>query len=125
MKTKILAILLTLLPSVILADTMIIECKYTEFAQPDGLHKTKEDFVLQFLIDKNTGKSYILGNNGSAEVIRMGSEDQITFVEITGVKNVMTTTMAFDNGKSVHSRNTVSFGDLIPSQYYGSCVDKL
>ncbi|GLO63828.1 hypothetical protein MACH09_43360 [Vibrio sp. MACH09] len=55
----------------------------------------------------------------------MGSEDQITFVEITGVKNVMTTTMAFDNGKSVHSRNTVSFGDLIPSQYYGSCVDKL
>ena len=117
---KVIA-LFALLPSLVLADTMTLECIYTQYAQPDGLHMTEKDFVLKFLIDKNSGKSYILGNNGSAEVISTGTDEQLTFLEVTGVKTVMSTTVLLGSGESVHSRNTVSFGSLIPSQYYGEC----
>lgn len=119
---KKLIALLALLPSLALADTITIDCTYTEFAQPDGLHKTESNFNLKFLIDKKTGQSYILGNNGSAEVISTGTDEQLTFLEVTGVKNIMSTTIVIDSGESVHSRNTVSFGKLIPSQYYGECL---
>ncbi|TMX33490.1 hypothetical protein DA096_10350 [Vibrio rotiferianus] len=82
---KIIA-LLALIPSLVLVDTMTIECTYKEYAQPDGLHTTENDFILKFLIDKETGKSYIMGNNGSAEVISTGTEELLTFLEVTGAK---------------------------------------
>ncbi len=125
MKAILLTGLIAILPLTAVSDTVTIECTYTEYAQPDGLHMTEKDFVLKFLIDQESKKSYILGNNGSSDVIRIGSKEQVTFVEVTGVNTVMTTTMEFTTGKSVHSRNSVSFGDLIPSQYYGECKNML
>ena len=44
----------------------------------------------------------------------------ITFQETLGTGAVQTTTIAKD-GKSVHSRHTMSPGMLTPSQYYGTC----
>lgn len=114
--------LLALIPVLSFADTITIDCAYPNNADPQGVHKTKGEFNLKFLVDKKTGKSYILGNNGSADVISVGDSTQLTFIEITGAKTVMTTTLALSTGKSVHSRNSVSFnGTLIPSQYYGTC----
>ena len=42
------------------------------------------------------------------------------FIEFTGSGNVVTTTIT-EKGVSVHSRNSVVFGKLIPSQYYRTC----
>jgi hypothetical protein len=54
----------------------------------------------------------------------MRSGEGITFIEITGGGNVMTTTID-QKMVSAHSRNTVVLGgDLLPSQYYGKCVSK-
>ena len=44
----------------------------------------------------------------------------VSFVEITGAGNVVTTTVT-EKGVCVHSHNSVIFGKLVPSQYYGSC----
>ncbi|ELE6590297.1 MULTISPECIES: hypothetical protein [Vibrio] len=106
------------------AATTTIECTYTKYSDPEGLHETNNDFVLRYLLDPETNKAYVLGNNGSNEVAIINGSDQVTFVEATGTGNIMTTTIT-DSKKTVHSRNTVVFGgELIPSQYYGHCVQK-
>jgi len=74
-------------------------------------------------VDKAAGKSYLLGNNSSFEVQRLESNDQLAFLEITVTGNIMTT--AIDRQlNSVHSRNSVIFGEMLPSPYYGKCEIK-
>ena len=104
------------------AETTTYVCNYSSYVNEEGLHSVEEGkFVLTFLIDLETGKAYMLGNVGSTEVRMLTSSGGLSFIEITSVGNVMTT--AIDTkGKSVHSRNSVMFGDLIPTQYYGKCV---
>lgn len=102
--------------------TQTYECLFTNFSNPEGNHK--ETFKLTFMIDEKTKKSYMIGNNGSSKVAHIDKGNGISFVEITGLGNVMTTTID-SNMKAVHSRNTVGIlGELLPSQFYGSCVVK-
>ena len=106
------------------ADTTTLVCDYKVAATTDGLQLIEESFVLTFLTDDETSKSYLIGNNGSEEVqVIENSYSAWTFVEITNSGNVMTTTVT-ESGDSVHSRNSVILGDLVPSQYYGKCEAK-
>ena len=100
------------------ADPITYFCKYDRVATPDGLEAT-DNFDLTFVMDVEAEKFYMVGNNGTTEVSPVSGSEHLTFVEITAVGNVMTTTIT-NSGISVHSRNTVMFGDLIPSQYYGT-----
>lgn len=86
-------------------------------------HEVNKRFELNFIVDKAAGKSYLLGNNGSYKVQLLESSDQLAFFEITATGNIMTT--AIDRKlNSVHSRNSVMFGEMLPSQYYGKCEVK-
>ena len=78
------------------------------------------DFNLTFIVDGENNTAYMVGNNGSAEIAILSSSGNINFLEVTDTGNMMTTTID-SKLKSVHSRNSVLFGDLIASQYYGSC----
>ena len=100
------------------------DCKFPTYSANDGLHTTKK-FDLTFRLDTISNKAYMEGNNGLADVVSIynKSEESITFVEVTSGKNVMTTTVTPD-GVAVHSRNTVMFKKLVPSQYYGTCTIK-
>ena len=122
MKNVILTLgVLLLAPSIASADTVSITCTYELMASNEGMTQP-EDFVLRFLMDGETGKAYMMGNNGSTEVeMILNSGEAWTFVEMTDTGNVMTTTVTV-SGDSVHSRNSVLFGELVPSQYYGTCV---
>ncbi len=103
------------------AETTTYVCNYSSYVNEEGLHSVEEEFVLTFLVDLETDKAYMLGNAGSTEVRMLTSSGGVSFIEITSVGNVMTT--AIDTkGKSVHSRNSVMFGELLPAQYYGKCV---
>lgn len=107
-----------------IAATTTIQCTYDRYSSPDGFHHLDEDFELSFVIDPENKKSYVLGNNGSNEVIKVSGGDHFSFLEMTGANNIMSTTIT-SSMESVHSRNTVGFGGaLIPSQYYGECVVK-
>ena len=65
----------------------------------------------------------MVGNNGSTEIQMSDSIDHIGFLEVTSTGNLMITAIDM-NMKSVHSRNSVMFGEMIPSQYYGTCKKK-
>ncbi len=120
---KSLIVLILMFPMLVIAETTNYSCNYTSYSDKDGNHKVKNKFELNFLVDRATGKSYMLGNNGSSEVTALEAKDQISFIELTTSRNVMTT--AIDGElNSVHSRNSVMFGKMIPSQYYGKCVVK-
>lgn len=105
------------------ADTLTFVCDYKNYSNEKGAHKAEADFRLTFVVDGEAKKSYLVGNNGSSEVTLIKNADGVSFLEVTDVGNVMVTTIA-DNMKTVHSRNGIISGDLIPSQYYGSCALK-
>ncbi|SHO57030.1 hypothetical protein [Vibrio quintilis] len=107
-----------------LASSSTLECVYKKYADPEGVHVTKNEFILRYLIDPDADKVYVSGNNGSNEVVKVPGNDRVSFLEVTGTGNVMVTTIT-NTMDTVHSRNTVVFGgDLIPSQFYGKCTAK-
>ena len=122
-KMKLIATLLFLLPALAYADITTYSCNYTTYSDQEGKHTVNVKFELNYIVDKAAGKSYLLGNNGSSEVKLLESEDQISFLEITATDNLMTTTID-SKLNSVHSRNSVMFGEMLPSQYYGKCEVK-
>ena len=120
---KLLIFLTFMFPVLAMAEITNYSCNYTSYSDKDGNHKVKNKFELNFILDRTTSKSYLLGNNGSAEVKAFETEDQIAFIELTATGNIMTT--AIDSKlNTVHSRNSVMSGKMIPSQYYGKCVIK-
>jgi hypothetical protein len=62
-----------------------------------------------------------MGNAGSSEVQIINGTHGISFLELTQTGNVMVTSIT-NAGDSVHSRNSIIFDKLIPSQYYGKCA---
>lgn len=124
MKTLILIALVLLSYSATYADTTTYFCNYPKYADAEGLHKQKGTFELRFLVNNPPEKSYLVGNNGSAEVgVILNWDGGITLVEITNSGNVMTTAISKD-GESTHSRSNSIAGQLVPSQHYGKCVVK-
>ena len=120
---KYFAIILLVFSGSAFADTTTYICDYPTYSDQEGSHKVKGKFVLTFIVDKAANKTYMLGNLGTTEIKRFESFDQIAFIDVTDTGNIMTT--AIDaNMNSVHSRNTVLLGELIPSQYYGKCEKK-
>ncbi len=120
---KFLIFIIFMIPMLATAKTTNYFCNYTSYSDQNGNHKVKSKFELNFIVDRATDKSYLLGSNGSAEVKAFETKDQIAFVELTASGNVMST--AIDSKlNTVHSRNSVMFGEMIPSQYYGKCVIK-
>jgi len=98
-------------------------CNYSSYSDQDGNHKVKEKFELVFVTDEDTGQSYLIGNNGTEKVEEFVLKDRVSFLEVTQTGNIMTTAIDIELS-SVHSRNTIIAGKLIPSQYYGKCVIK-
>ena len=129
MKRKITAILMAITIGGLISDDGFAAttylCNYTTYSDQEGNHKVEEKFELIFIVDKATGKSYMLGNNDvSFEVRLLESGNQLAFLEVTPSGSFMTT--AIDRKlNSVHSRNTVMLGKVLPSQYYGKCEVKL
>jgi hypothetical protein len=120
---RIIPFLVLFLPALALADTITYSCNYTRYSDQEGNHKVKEIFELNFTVDNEAGESYLLGNNGSSEVKMLESGDQLAFLEVTATGNLMTTVID-SKLNSVPSRNSVMFGEMIPSQYYGKCKIK-
>ncbi|MFN8371000.1 MAG: hypothetical protein U0T83_10310 [Bacteriovoracaceae bacterium] len=125
---KLLTIILLFLPIIASAKEIIrnkvleVHCNYPEYALQDGIHKSKESFDLNFMIDVGNKKTFFKGNNGISEVTLVLTDDGtgFSFIEIAPNGSVMTT--AIDkNMKSVHSRNSIIGGVLYPQQYYGTC----
>jgi hypothetical protein len=99
------------------------DCTFTHRNTQNGLEKEK--LKLTFAISEIDDKAHVIGNTGTpSEVFHIDKGFGKTFIEITDLGNVMTTTID-KKMKAVHSRNTVGFsGKLIPQQFYGSCTKR-
>lgn len=65
---KILATVALLFPFCVSAATIGYNCAFKMEATPSGLKKLSEPFMLNYISDSSTGKAYLMGNNGSADV---------------------------------------------------------
>ena len=120
---KFLILLLILIPTLAFGDTTAYFCNYPTWSDEGGLHESKEKMELSFIVDNETGKGYVLADESANVMVVPNSLGGISFIEITGSKNVMTTTID-EKMNSVYSLHTIFLGKLIPSQYYGKCVRK-
>jgi hypothetical protein len=121
--TSVVAILFAAsISSDAIAGPMTFECTFPISSTFDegNVEVEKGDFKMQFLVDAD--KAYMIGNNGANEVMTIGNDGGVTFIEVTGTGNVMMTT--FNNNGAVHSRHTIIGETLLPSQYYGTCIKK-
>jgi hypothetical protein len=106
------------------AETITFVCDWPTYSDMEGIHEVNEKYEATYILDTETGKAYLIGSNGSSEVLATPPVDgNISFIEITPGGYVMTTTITASLD-SVHSRNSVMLGELIPSQYYGKCEIK-
>jgi hypothetical protein len=112
---------IALTPEVHAQQTRTFSCSFPTYSNAEGLQRERGGLSLTFLIDLNTRKAYVIGNNGSEEVRLIPNNAGFTLLEVTGTGNVATTTIAFE-GSAVHSRNMLITSNLIPSQYYGRCT---
>jgi hypothetical protein len=101
------------------AATTSYACNFSVEATPKGLSAQKLE--LRYVVDDGTKRAYLIGNAGSSEVKEIPNASGVSFVEITDSGNIMITAIS-ESGDSVHSRNGIMFGQLVPSQYYGKCV---
>jgi hypothetical protein len=88
-------------------------------AEMDGT-KPANNFTLEFTHDNITNDAFLRGNNGVSPVFAIQGTEGITFLEPLQSGAVQMTVVAA-NGSSAHSRHTLIAGDLVPSQYYGTC----
>jgi hypothetical protein len=103
------------------ASALQFVCTYPKFfAWNDAKPGEAKDFVLKFSLDTLTKKAFLTGNQGVEEVRVVNGDGGITFIEVLDTGAVQTTTISKD-GRSVHSRHTIMFGELVPSQYVGQC----
>lgn len=105
------------------ADTNTYVCNYPRYSDQTGNNETSTPFKLTFIVNIFPEKSYMIGNNGATEVRSFVGEEHFSLIEITPAINLMLTTI--NSGLvSVHSRNTVIYGEIVPTQYYGKCIKK-
>lgn len=94
-------------------------CSYPIFANLEGLRKAS-DFSMEFTYDTLTGDAFMVGNNGTSKVFAQKGSEAITFLEPLP-SGAVQVTIVDENGSSAHSRHSIIIGDLVPSQYYGTC----
>jgi len=119
MKRLITFITLTLLAKTCYAETLV--CDFPKYHSQDETRlQTATGFGLTFQYDPITREAFMEGNNGIAGVALTNGYDGVTFLEFLPTGAVQSTTVA-KSGAAVHSRHTLMLGDLVPTQYYGTC----
>jgi hypothetical protein len=117
----ILAAFVCLVPIPARCDTITYACQYQSYSNQKGNHKMPEEFKLVFAVDTAKETAKTIGSKGSFDVEMLYSPSGgMTFIEMIDGGKVLTTTID-PSGKSVHSRNIIVEGEILPSQYYGTC----
>ena len=122
-KSAFAAVMLFATAGVAAAQTY--QCDFTYWHDDSG-STGKEKMNLTFIVDLAANKATVTGNLGTGKVDFVVGVYGISFIEETAVGNIMLTTINHKSGKAVHSRhtNTLLFGGVLYSQWYGKCVEE-
>lgn len=120
---KIIIVLTSILASIQSYASIMYECNFSYNANHKEFQKLQKPFELKIISDDKNNVHYLIGDSGSSQLTKVKNLYGINFLEVTDVGNIMVTTIS-NSGQSVHSRNSLIFGEFVPSQYYGSCIIK-
>lgn len=106
-------------------------CEFTTYATEKGSYRGE---IMRFsLVTNDTNGTYSMkGSNGTSQGNIIRGDKGLSFIKVTKLGNITTTTMSRippidGKQKAVHSRNILTGGKLLASQYYGTCqiVDEI
>ncbi len=102
------------------ASSITYDCDFPRQSNQTGNHAVTKKFAMTFSYDAVTKEAVMVGNNGVSDVHMLKGEWGKTFLEPLGSGAVQSTTI-LPSGEAVHSRHSILFDEIIPSQYYGKC----
>lgn len=108
-------------PSLSSAASVTYACDFPRWSDNTGTHPSKQKFSMKFAYDTITKEAFMIGNGGVSNVVAVNGDEGITFLERLPTGAVQTTTIIM-SGAAVHSRHSIMFDELTPSQYYGRCA---
>lgn len=84
----------------------------------------EEKFHIVFKIDTITGKAFMQGNVGLADVELYVGQDAFLLFQQAEDGEIMVTsiTTILRDGRAVHSRNTIIAGEIVAAQHFGRCL---
>ena len=106
-------------------------CEFTTYATEKGTFKG--DPVRFTIVSNDANGTYTLkGTSGQSRGNIIRGDKGLSFIKVTNLGNITTTTITYvppfdKDQKAVHSRNVLTEGKLLASQYYGTChkVDEI
>lgn len=125
MKNVLLMVLLSMFGFAADTKQTTFACEFTTYATEKGTFKG--DPVRFTIVSHDTNGTYTLkGTNGQSRGNIIRGDKGLSFIKVTNLGNITTTTITsvppFDKEqKAVHSRNILTGGKLLASQYYGTC----
>jgi hypothetical protein len=131
MKNVLLVILLSVFGIANENKHTTFSCEFTTYATEKGTYRG--DIMRFTIVTNDTNGTYTMkGNNGTSQGNIISGDKGSSFIKVTKRGNITTTTMSRippleEKQKAVHSRNILSGGKLLASQYYGTCqlVDEI
>ena len=125
MKNIVLVVLFSVLSVAADLKQTTFACEFTMYATEKGTFKG--DPVRFTIVANDTNGTYTLkGTSGQSKGNIIRGDKGLSFIKVTKLGNITTTTITLspplkDDQKAVHSRNILSGGKLLASQYYGKC----
>jgi hypothetical protein len=95
-----------------MAEMLVYKCEF------EDEHSDKLSLV--FKIDTNERLAIMEGNLGMSKLDYHIGNEAFSLMESLSSGAVQTTTI-LEDGRAIHSRNTIILGELVPSQYKGNC----
>lgn len=131
MKNVLLVVLLSVFGIANENKHTTFSCEFTTHATEKGTYRG--DIMRFTIVTNDTNATYTMkGNNGTSQGNIISGDKGSSFIKVTKRGNITTTTMSRippleEKQKAVHSRNILSGGKLLASQYYGTCqlVDEI
>jgi len=131
MKNVLLVVLLSVFGLASENKQTTYSCEFSTYATDKG--SFRGDVMRFTIVTNDTNGTYSMkGNNSVSRGNIIRGDKGLSFIKVTKLGNITTTTMSRippidGKQKSVHSRNILSKGKLLASQYYGTCqlVDEI
>lgn len=131
MKNVFLVVLLSVFGLAKEVKQTTYNCEFTTYANEKGSFRS-DVMRLSIVTNDDNGTYSMKGKNSISQGNIIRGDKGLSFIKVTSRGNIATTTMTIvppveEPQKAVHSRNILSGGKLLASQYYGTCqlVDEI
>ena len=107
---------------------LVFDCTFTTSYDVTYAKLIDETMNMKYMIMKHDGQAYMVGNNGSSELIMHHGFYAVSFAEFSAAGIIQSTSIYTKDGApypytAIHSRHSISPTGPIFSQWYGTCTE--